>query len=101
MDLLGGYSDSDDEVRMPSGSSMVVVDVAPAVNTAGLTIVRDENGGALVLPLAQTSQYIGASDTRVHHLQTGPQHPPGEWQGAQTLMRSRATGQVLPWTVLE
>lgn len=50
---------------MPSASTSIVVDVAPAVNTAGLTVVQDENGGALVLPLAQTSQYIGASASLV------------------------------------
>jgi hypothetical protein len=62
---------------MPSASASIVVDVAPAVNTAGLTVVQDENGGALVLPLAQTSQYIGASVSLVHATATTP--PAARW----------------------
>ena len=104
MDLLGSYAASDseeEEVRMPSASTSIVVDVAPAVNTAGLTVVQDENGSALVLPLAQTSQYIGASASLLDAAATTP--PSARWyRGHSNLLpRSGESSGLAVWYSLE
>lgn len=57
MELLAQYGDDNDgDIPVPLTSS---VDLAPAVNTAGLALVN-AGGQALVVPLASTKNLQGA-----------------------------------------
>eukprot|EP00240_Pyramimonas_obovata_P007446 CAMPEP_0118921158 /NCGR_PEP_ID=MMETSP1169-20130426/527_1 /TAXON_ID=36882 /ORGANISM="Pyramimonas obovata, Strain CCMP722" /LENGTH=183 /DNA_ID=CAMNT_0006861833 /DNA_START=214 /DNA_END=761 /DNA_ORIENTATION=- len=83
MDLLAEYSGSDDEELVVGVSSSATVNVAPAVNTAGLTVIKDE-GRAIVLPITDTVQYIDPARKQVYYNPkyedmyapiAGPAHP--------------------------
>ncbi|KAK3283548.1 hypothetical protein CYMTET_8758 [Cymbomonas tetramitiformis] len=81
MDLLAQYSDEDDEAQ--SIQPLPAVEVAPHVDTTGLTLVKDE-GKALVVATEKTFQYIDPNSRKVFYNPryenmyapvAGPEHP--------------------------
>lgn len=67
MDLLAQYSGDSDEdaaaeetAAVPRVAPSAPLDIAPRVNTANMTLVTEEDGKQVVVPVAETQSLHGA-----------------------------------------